>query len=275
MRTIKVSQSLIKDWIDFTNNEMCGSEFEAKHVTHKWDRTWGDSEAKALGRYFEYILTGAMPTGYQEYPKAKYLSTVVAKMEAKKKVGSVYIPKVSDMLSDYRRAHTVADKILLLFKKSGIVIQAAQVYREKGIMTGNIDVEATLDGEEINIDIKYSGLLYDKWSKFGWMWTPYQMDYNAIQAKQYNLLNGRPVYFLVVSATNTTDVEFFKCEITDFDLEQHELLAKSMPEKIAMVNEVGWRNFPKLSKCTMCPINKTCKDARTKLIPETIIIRDN
>lgn len=271
MRRTKVSQSLIKDWFSFTSEEMCGYEFESKHLTNKWDRTWGDSEAKAVGRYFEYILTGAMPTGYKEYPKAKYLS------EAKKKiaVNPAYTPKVTEMTSEYRRAHRLAEKLLLLMKKSGITIQQAQVYREKGVMTGNIDIEALYNGVEVNIDIKYSGLLHDRWSKFGWVWTDYQMDYNAIQAKHYSILNDRPFYFLVVSASDILEIEFFELEITDWDLEQHELLAKSMPEKIAVVNEVGWNNFPSLSKCEVCPLKNSCKDKVDKLIPKKIIITDH
>lgn len=251
--------------------DLCGSVFEAKYLSKTWGRNWGDSRSKAIGRYFEYALTGAMPTGYKEYPKPEYFASSIKKMEK----DPMYVPQVSDMLKDYQLAHKNAERVLLLFKKSGIKIESAQVYREKGGMTGNIDIEADYNGEKINIDVKYSGLIHDKWSVFGWRWTPIQMDYNAIQAKQYQVLNGRPVYFLVVSASNEKDIEFFKAEITDDDLKAHEKMANDLPKKISFVNDVGWNNYPSLSKCSDCPIKKRCSDAVNKLEPKIIYITNN
>jgi hypothetical protein len=271
MKQIKISQSLIKDWNGFINEDVCGSVFEAKYVTNTWVRTWNDSESKAIGRYFEFILTGAMPTGYKEYPKAQYYAATVKKMAENKS----YRPKVSEMLKEYQLAHRNADRVLLLFKKTGIKIESAQVFREKGALTGNIDIEADFNGLKINIDVKYSGLIHDKWSLFGWRWTPPQMEYNGIQAKQYSVLNGRPTYFLVVSSTNDKDIEFFKAEITPEDLKRHEEYAVSLIEKIAFVNEFGWKNYPSLSKCADCPLKNTCSDAVNTLIPTIIYITDN
>ena len=272
MKQIKISQSLVKDYDSFIKEDLCGFEFESKYITGEWDRTWNDSDSKALGRYFEYILTGAMPTGYNEYPKAKYLATVQKKLDK----DSSFIPDVKDMLSQYRFAHEQAVKARKLIDKSGIKIESSQVYRTKGIMTGNIDVEATLNGDNVNIDIKYSGMIYNRWEKFGWMWTPVQMNYNGIQAKHYQILNGRPTYFLVVSSDSKKPViKFFKAEIDPFDLEIYEAYCDSLPEKIETISEVGWVNFPSLEKCEGCPLKSKCPDKIDKLIPEVIYIQSN
>lgn len=272
MKQFKISQSLIKDWQDFKDEQLCGSVFQAKYITNTWLRTWNDSPLKALGRYFEFILTGAMPTGYHDYPKPNYLKTALTK----KAKNPDYKFTVDDMMSEYRLAHKNAERTIKLLEASGIKIQSAQVFREKGALTGNIDIEAIFleSGKEINIDIKYSGLIYDKWNKFGWSWRPEQMAYHGIQAKQYSILNGRPTYFLVVSNTNDKDIKFFHAYIDPFYLEQHEKMALSLIEKLNFVNDIGWQNYPELNKCESCPLKNSCSDRVTTLIAERIEIID-
>lgn len=272
MKQFKISQSLIKDWQEFRDEQLCGSVFEAKYITNIWGRTWNDSPIMALGRYFEFILTGAMPTGYKDYPKPNYLKSALKK----KSENPDYQFIVDDMMSEYRLAHRNAERTKELLKKSGIKIQNSQVFCEKGALTGNIDIEAIFidTGKEINIDVKYSGVIYDKWNKFGWMWTPQQMAYNGIQAKQYTVLNGRPTYFLVVSNTNDKDIKFFHADIDPFYLEQHELMALNLIEKLNFVNDIGWQNYPELSKCESCPLKNSCEDRVTTLIVERIEIID-
>ena len=269
---MKVSQSLIKDWNEYVNGEVCGSVIESKYVKNTWDRTADDSDSKALGRYFEYLLTGEIPTGYNTKPEPVWMkSAKPADMEGE-------FPNVDKMLAPYRLAHINADRIKKLLKDSGITITKAQVKLTKGIYTGTIDIEADYKPKgkrkatKINLDVKYSGLIHDKWNKFGWRWTDEQKEYNAIQSAHYTLLNGRPTWFLVVSSTNEKDVELFAPEISDFYMEQHEKKAERIIENVEMINELGWNNYPSLQKCQDCPLKDVCKDAVKTLIPEKIEI---
>lgn len=267
MKELKVSQSLHKDYDDYIAENLCGEIFKAKYVDRTWNRTWNDSDAKAIGRYFEYVLTGAKPTGYKDAPKPVYMKTPLKKKKPEDLT-------VEDMTSEYRRAHEKAKKVLDYLEKSGVKIQSAQVYRQKGCMDGNIDIEATYKGEEINIDVKYSGMIHNKWDRFGWMWTKEQTEYNGKQAKQYTALNGRPTYFLVVNNGDKDEFRFFKTNIDDFTLEQHVLKSEQLIQNVREIDSVGWVNFPTLEKCTECPLRNKCKDAVDELVVEEIDIVD-
>ena len=266
---MKVSQSLMKEWSAYVAGETCGSVVEAKYVTRTWDRTADDSESKALGRYFEFLLTGVRPNGYDSDPEPAWMKS--ATDDDRKTLN------IAKMLAPYRLVHENAYRIALLLGVSGLTIERSQVYLTKGILEGNIDSEAIYKPHtggrqrKVNLDIKYSGLIDDKWSKFGWQWTDLQTEYNAIQAAQYQSLNGRPVLFLVVSNTNTTDVELFEMKFTRKQLREHLKKAEQILENIQLMKEVGWQNYPSLKKCSNCPLMK-CKDRINKLIPTKITI---
>lgn len=279
---MKVSQSMLKDWEDYMNQEICGSVFEAKYVTNTWDRSWNDSPAKALGRYFEYILTGENPTGYDSAPRPEWMKTAsdkdIESFEALAKENKFDEVNTAKMMAPYRLAHVNAKRIRKLLTDSGVTIERSQVRLTNGILIGNIDIEATYKpkgakkARKINIDVKYSGLIFDKWNRYGWMWTEEQTIYNGKQAIQYESLNGRPVFFLVVSNTNDKDVKFFESKVDDFNKEQHLLNAESVVEKVKLMEEIGWTNYPELEKCSECPIKANCKDRVDVLQPSKIYI---
>lgn len=270
MKIEKVSQSLIKEYNSFLKEDTCGSVFKSKFIDRDWKQEWWDSPAMKLGRYFEFILTGALPAYGEEVPEPEYLVSSLKKKAA----NDDYVFEVKDMKDPYREVHRKAKLTGGLIAKSGIVFQDIQIYREKGVLNGHIDLEALYNGEEINIDIKYSGLIDDKWSKFGWVWTRDQMDYNGIQAKQYEAINRRPTYFLVISSAKSDKIKFFKATVDSYDLDQHIKYAESLPKNIEFINKVGWTNYPTLDKCSKCPLSLKCDDKIVTLIPEEIIIKD-
>lgn len=267
MKTIKVSQSMHKDYDDYLAETLCGDIFKAKYIDKTWNRTWNDSDSKAEGRYFEYVLTGAKPTGYKDAPKPVYMKTPLKKKKPEELT-------VEDMDSRYRMIHRKAEFVKSYLEKSGIKIQSAQVYREKGCMDGNIDIEAEYKGQEINIDVKWSGMIHNKWDRFGWMWTKEQTEYNGKQAKQYTALNGRPTYFLVVNSADKDEIRFFKTNIDEFVIEQHVLKSERLIENVHEIDSVGWVNFPSLEKCRECPLRTSCKDMVDELVVEEIDIID-
>lgn len=267
---MRISQSLIKDWGSHVKEELCGSIFEAKYITNTWDRTWQDSDAKALGRYFEYKLTGELPTGYKEAPQAIYMKSAKAE--------DIENENVSKMMAEYRRANANAERIKTLLKDSGFTIKSAQIYLTEGELEGTIDIisqykpKGAKKAQEVNLDVKYSGLLFDKWNKFGWMWTDEQKEYNAIQTTHYTLLTGNPTWFLVVSSTNEVDVKLFGCDVSEEYKESHKDRVRHIIEQVNVIKNIGFANYPELKKCGECPLKDKCKDAITTLIPEVINI---
>lgn len=268
---MNISQSLIKTWQEYADEETCGSVLEAKYITKTWDRTWGDSDSKALGRYFEFLLTGAKPTGYDEYPEPKFMKSATE--------FDIETHNVNKMLSAYRTAVENARKVKELLKSSGFEIERSQVYltRKIGKVTieGNIDAEAIYTPprgghkRKVNLDIKYSGLMNDKWSKFGWLWTPLQKQYNAIQAAHYQLLNDRATFFLVCSSTNTEDLELYEMRISKEKIQEHKSMVQSLHNKMQGWYDFGGMNYPSLTKCSKCPL-KGCPDRVDKLVPTKI-----
>src|SRR5688572_6299765 len=66
-----VTQSLIKEVKRYLKKELCGYVLKAKYVDMTFPFDGDDSPAKKLGRYFEYILTGAIPRNGLK-PEAEY-----------------------------------------------------------------------------------------------------------------------------------------------------------------------------------------------------------
>ena len=186
---------------------------------------------------------------------------------------------ISKMLAPYRLVFANASRVSKLLKSSGFEIERSQVYltRKVGKVTidGNIDAQAIYTPprggrkRKVNIDIKYSGLMNDKWSKFGWQWSDIQKQYNAIQATHYQLLNDRPTFFLVCSSTNTDDLELYEMRISKEKIQEHKAMVQSLHNKMQGWYDFGGMNYPSLTKCSKCPL-KGCPDRVNKLVPTKI-----
>lgn len=65
MDNIRISQSLIKDFNDFEDRNLCGKLFYEKWITRSVKIP--SSEAMLMGQFFEYIATGSAPREMVEY----------------------------------------------------------------------------------------------------------------------------------------------------------------------------------------------------------------
>ena len=61
MKLPKISQSLMKAYVDYLNQKECGLLFKAKYIDKDPESQSEPSEAMLLGIYFEYLCTGALP----------------------------------------------------------------------------------------------------------------------------------------------------------------------------------------------------------------------
>ena len=258
---IKVSQSLMKNYSDYTQGLECGLVLKAKYV----DKIqFPSSDAMRLGQYFEYIATGGLPAyGDGTIPEAEF----------------VYKGKANEKLSTaYERANGSALLFEALIKNWNIEIVEVGWRMEHDNMTGTADLLVKWDGKYAIIDLKYSGLVDDKWNDMGWHKDFLsQKDKIMMQSVHYSILAekilGEPVdfYFWVFATQDPRDVRIFEAVIDDAKIELHNRAVKQVYENVnKLVAENSWKATPSLQKCMDCPLVDTCPSA--SLLPNITAI---
>jgi hypothetical protein len=269
--SIIVSQSMIKDVRRYVNKDLCGRVLKAKYIDKDFPENGDDSPEKKLGRYFEYILTGATGRG-GEVPKPVYTKTALA---AYRKDPLRNRLQVSGMTKPYQLAHKNAERVKKYFKEMKIRPLETSVYIKKGGMEGTIDVIASYKGKRIVIDVKYSGLIDDKYNDMGWRWTNEQAKFHGTQALQYHILTSTPFYFLVVSSTNEFDIKFMEVQFDDFSIEQHMIEVEDTRKKMDFYNEFGFNPLPELKRCLKCALKERCDVKATAPEPMKVYLVSN
>ena len=266
-----ISKSMIHTYNQFVRGDECGYVLKRKYIDRDWKSEWYDSPAMKLGKYFEAVLYNEL--GFEEpIPEPDYLKS---KVEKSKQAG--YTPNPDDMMAGYSLATKKAVNVASLMNQSGIKVTMVQRSVERSISAnrgghGILDIDAEYKGRDVMIDIKYSGLIDDKWADMGWaMYRAEQIEYHSIQALHYNMITGKPFYYLVVNSTNADIIKFIKMHITEQDQEMHINRVESISQNMELLQEVdGFINYPNYGKCKACPVSDDCPDAQLILIPKII-----
>ncbi len=259
----KVSKSLMHVYNSWVEQEECGSVLKSKYVDRTWKDEWYDSPVMKLGKYFEcqlYVALDIWPKDTPQYP-ALYNQS-------------------GEPVKAYLDALIKARRIAILMVASGIRVKECQTYIKKDIngitFHGYLDLKCIYKGRRIVIDIKYSGLLYDKWEKMGWVFnSEEQKSYHGVQAKHYKAITGLEFFYLVVSPTNPIDVEFFEVVLSPFAMEQHIEKVLHIADNMELLQELDeFIDYPDYVKCERCPLQKhmMCKNALRLLEPKQIEI---
>lgn len=251
--TILVTQSMIKDVRKYLVGDMCGLVLQAKYITRTYPYDHEDSPAKKLGRYFEYILTKAIPKS-GVIPEADLTATGRKRKAAGKRVGT------EDMMAPYQLAHKNAARVLQYFKLMRVKILKANVTLGKDGMEGTIDILASYRNKEVVIDLKYSSLIHDKWDELGWQWTREQKRFHGTQARQYHIITGKPFFFLVVSSTNDKDILFVEVDLDQGDIDQHRMDVDDTRKKMESYHSLGFHARPDIVGCRDCAIRENCRE---------------
>ena len=83
MKLPKISQSLIKGYVDYLNEKECGVFFKANYIDKDPEAQKEPSDAMRSGIYFEYLCTGALPkSGEIPEPDVVYKGKPNEKMSA-------------------------------------------------------------------------------------------------------------------------------------------------------------------------------------------------
>lgn len=288
-----ISQSFMKDMADYLSKNLCGNVLKAKWV----DKIYPDepSDAQELGSYFEYRATGGLPKS-GIIPQPKYMTSAI---NAKRKLAGFdkYTDQqiiehfkfgITEMYEPYRIATRNAEIFKAYIERMGFKVVAFGKRVTKGDHEGTIDLilEAVRDikfrngrvlnkGDQTIVDMKYSGLIGERWTRFGWpsepaLWTPDQKRYNAFQARQYKYLSdGLPFFFWVTDPKNEGNALLVEATgLNDFTIEQHLAEGRKMADDLALFVEIGFTPWPELKRCEDCPLKEKCADRQ--MYPEPI-----
>lgn len=260
MDKLLINQSLVKDLAKYQKEELCGLIFNNKWILKQYGK---GSKANNLGHYFEYLSTGALAKGETEAPKADYT-------------------KKGELTADFKVAQQQAVYFKEVITKYGITeIEAGETVIADEQWVGTLDISARWDAlfeksdflspdpsnpeNRVIIDLKYSGLLEDKWSDFGW-----HMDFlpkkegTMLQAKHYKFLYWKkygynpPFFFFVFDSKNVGTCKIIYVDIDEDDLRQHELFLYKAKAYLEKQLELGFKPMPKYSQCQSCAYSQWC-----------------
>lgn len=259
MSKIYINQSLVKDLVKYQNGTLCGLVFTNKWILNQFG---GGTKSNSLGHYFEYLCTGALAKGESEAPKPEYTKKgeLSADFELARKQSIFF----HELMTKYGiKLISAGDKVLADEKWIGTLDILAQWES-----IGNyIDFEFGEDNPEkkVIIDLKYSGLLEDKWSEFGWNTdTLPKKQGTMLQAKHYKFLFWKkygfnpPFLFFVFDTKEVGKVKVINVDIEDWELEQHEVFLEKAKKYFEHQMKIGFEPKPKYDSCIKCKYANWC-----------------
>jgi hypothetical protein len=201
---MKISQSFVKEYSKYKQKKSCGLQVKAKYID---GIKFPSSDVMQVGNYFEFMATGCLPrTGEIPAPEMVYKGTAKEKLS-----------------TDYERANASAEFFKVVSKELNIEILETGKIISIDNRTGILDIVAKFNNRICVIDLKYSGLLEDKWSEFGWETEslPYK-DNLMVQAVHYTILLSEvcevdyediDFYFFVFNSKDPEDAKIIKVNI--------------------------------------------------------------
>ena len=253
MNTPNISQSLLKGYLDYTDDNVqdCGIAFRKRYLERIKTEP---SAVQKLGLYFEYKATG-----YHNMNEPVPQAVVVYKGTSKEKLAA-----------EYERANTSALFFKEIIQKHKIeVLSYGQYFLQDG-SSMITDIIANWNGEKCIIDVKYTSLFDDKFNEYGWHTEslPYKSKL-MLQPVHYKWLyreihgeENIPFYFWIFSAK---DPEKMKIIRTNVQHEHIDLHGNVTVPKIKKHMEYYANNPSKLEarpnylRCKECPYADGCE----------------
>jgi len=264
MQKPNVSQSLLKSYIDYydENVKECGLKIR-KQYFEKIPTTSGP--AAKLGIYFEYLCTKYVRPG-DEIPQPDMVWKGTSK---------------ETLQIDYQRAIQAVKLFNKIIEDHNIEIIQVGEYMSHDGCSGISDIRAKWNGEECVIDLKYSGLIDDKWSEYGWHTeslvnkpkTLLQPIHYKYLVKHIHGIEDVPFYFFIFSSKDPNKAKIIKVNVQEEHISLHENVV--IP-KIKNYIEHHYKNPEKLEarpnyiRCLECSFKDDCDKKATVPIIENI-----
>lgn len=248
----KISQSLMKGLMEYLQGNECGIVFKERYLTKKIE--FSQTDAMRLGTYFEFKATGALPrNGIAPQPDYVYKGTPKEKLS-----------------TDFERADASAMFFQALMKFWDIKVLHTNFTMETDIMKGVADLIVEWNGKPVILDLKYTGMIDDKWSDFGWHKDFLsQKDGLMVQGVMYKILaketlgyDDIPFYFWVFDSKNPQNVRIIEEKVDESRFSQHMDAVINAKNYIAQhLKNDTWEARPALLRCAKCPLKSNCQYA--------------
>lgn len=271
-----ITQSLIKQLYEYKQGKVCGLQFKAQYVDGV---EFPASDAMALGQWFEYKCSG-QKTKFGHIPKPVRLQPKKATQKYIKEHGtSGLIQKgddyymEGDLSKKYKDAlvHVEAFQRMLDAYDFEIVATGVTIEDKELGIKGDIDLVVRKlgsgkDGKLSFIDLKYSGLIDNKWEDLGWAdeSLPYK-DKIMIQCVHYKLLGIKKLgyepdfYFWVFSSTNTTDRKNIRVVVDEDRFFEHQTIVQQARNEFEKQKSIGFKALPNPKRCGDCILKADCE----------------
>ena len=263
MGNILISQSLLKEFEDYKFEKVCGLYFEKVYLEGMKSKRQQSKEMR-LGQYFEFKAFGGKPV-YGDVPKPDVYQSGANK---------------GFMTEDFERAEGQAENAKLMLKSHCFVVKHVSpelIYENsiahmdlictdmnETVMVGKKEVENKDFMHEIIVDLKYSGLMEDKWKDIGWeIESLPEKRKLMIQPLHYKWIyaakRGRipTFYFGLFSSKPDMDRKLIRVNVDEFRISKHEEDVERAYKEIMFCHEVtGFTPRPSISNCTNCPVHR-------------------
>lgn len=243
-RQIKISQSLLKALSEYIQGIECGISFKVRYITKEVEFT--PTKTMKLGNFFEFHATGAMPRSGE--PQAEKTQK-------------------GEYTEDYKRALASAQYFKGLLNHFDIKILEKNFLLEGEKEKGYLDILAEWDGRVVIIDLKYSGLLDDKWSPYGWhndflsekeniMIQP--VSYKGL-AREVLGVENMPFFFWVFDSKKPLYAKIIEVEVDEQRFYSHkEAVDIAINYLQTHIEKDDWIPRPELLRCQSCAYKSKC-----------------
>ncbi len=243
---------MVKDLLKYEKGDLCGLVF-----TNKWIyKNFGASSlANNLGHFFEYLTTGSLPKGGHIPEEGTTKPYYILRQQAEyfkylfEKKGITIVNNGLDITADDKWIGTL--DVLAQWES---VFKDEQVYLDPN----NTDFK-------VIIDLKYSGLLEDKYSEFGWHENSLPFNEKTLlQAKHYKFLYWKkygvliPFFFFVFDSKKPKLAKLIHIDIDEFELDQHEKFLMKAKNYFDAQKEIGFIPKPQYNRCIDCDYENIC-----------------
>ncbi len=270
---LSISQSLLKDWDDYSKGLGCGLWFKARHIDKIKTKP---TPAMLKGLRFEYLCTGALLRDGSIPPELLTKTGNISKTDNQK------VEKQAERFKEAIEFYGVE-----ILETSKIIEWECDDYKRKGVLDILAKIHKMPEFKEnpnvymkpfeAIIDIKSTGLLDNKFEQFGWALenlpfrnklTEQPVDYKSIYRE--NGIKDIPFYWFVHSNTNDIDSRIIEARVGDARIDEQIFKVKSAVKAIESELFLEFKAHPTVKRCFNCPLFKNCKEKIT--VPKVNIV---
>lgn len=222
----------------------CGLLFKAQYID---DAVKSEpSDAMLEGIYFEYLCTGA-----------------------KGRDGVLPIPERTskgELTAPYKRVEEASKFFKQIIEHYKIDIISVGTVISTDDCTGITDIIARWNGKKCIIDLKYSGLIDDKWSDLGWNEESLSMkDSLMIQGVHYKMIlkemegEELPFYYFIFNSKDPSDMKIIEEKVDEERFAVHKQMVQRVKSSIENELKSGFTPIPNYKLCKKCPLKETCE----------------